>query len=264
VRGGLTQTPRVPDVCWKIGGVRLSPGSTQRVRLDHRRDGLRPRRRHQPGREVSKRKKSQGGLRDVARFRSRRPTTYGQAAGEPPDRRRRAIRQVRLSRAATSSLGKRARSSYCRPCGDRGLERDRGQGGRAVHVTLSRLGRLGRDRGWLIPLPSRAVKSRGPAAGARRIGELERRGLLRSSGCVRAVLTVRRRDFIPVWLRHADDGSRFAIQYPPLGRCLPAAAPAVVAERTAQAATRASAGRPRGPRSTSPMSVLTAPRPDGR
>ena len=53
--------------------------------------------------------------------------------------------------------------------------------------------------GWLIPLPSRPVKSDEDLRREReaKIGELERRGLLRSERLRRAMLTVRREDFIP-------------------------------------------------------------------
>jgi protein-L-isoaspartate(D-aspartate) O-methyltransferase len=53
--------------------------------------------------------------------------------------------------------------------------------------------------GWLIPLPSRPVKSDEDLRREReaKIGELERRGLLRSERLRRAMLTVRRGDFIP-------------------------------------------------------------------
>jgi hypothetical protein len=53
--------------------------------------------------------------------------------------------------------------------------------------------------GWLIPLPSRPVKSDEVLRREReaKIGELERRGLLRSERLRRAMLTVRREDFIP-------------------------------------------------------------------
>jgi hypothetical protein len=53
--------------------------------------------------------------------------------------------------------------------------------------------------GWLIPLASRAVKSDEVLRREReaKIGELERRGLLRSERLRRAMLTVRREDFIP-------------------------------------------------------------------
>src|SRR5215212_9379401 len=53
--------------------------------------------------------------------------------------------------------------------------------------------------GWLIPLPSRPVKGDEDLRRERepKIGELERRGLLRSERLRRAMLTVRREDFIP-------------------------------------------------------------------
>jgi protein-L-isoaspartate(D-aspartate) O-methyltransferase len=53
--------------------------------------------------------------------------------------------------------------------------------------------------GWLIPLPSRPVKSDEDLRRERKakIGELERRGLLRSERLRRAMLTVRREEFIP-------------------------------------------------------------------
>jgi protein-L-isoaspartate(D-aspartate) O-methyltransferase len=53
--------------------------------------------------------------------------------------------------------------------------------------------------GWLIPLPSRPVKSDEVLRREReaKIEELERRGLLRSERLRRAMLTVRREDFIP-------------------------------------------------------------------
>ena len=53
--------------------------------------------------------------------------------------------------------------------------------------------------GWLIPPPSRPVKSDEDLRREReaKIGELERRGLLRSERLRRAMLTVRREDFIP-------------------------------------------------------------------
>jgi protein-L-isoaspartate(D-aspartate) O-methyltransferase len=53
--------------------------------------------------------------------------------------------------------------------------------------------------GWLIPPPSQPVKSDEELRQEReaKIGELERRGLLRSERLRRAMLTVRREDFIP-------------------------------------------------------------------
>ena len=53
--------------------------------------------------------------------------------------------------------------------------------------------------GWLIPPPSQPVKSDEDLRRERdaKIGELERRGLLRSERLRRAMLTVRREDFIP-------------------------------------------------------------------
>lgn len=53
--------------------------------------------------------------------------------------------------------------------------------------------------GWLIPLPSRPVKGDEDLRREReaKIGELERRGLLRSERLRRAMLTVRRENFIP-------------------------------------------------------------------
>ena len=53
--------------------------------------------------------------------------------------------------------------------------------------------------GWLIPPPSPPVKSDGDLRREReaKIEELERRGLLRSERLRRAMLTVRREDFIP-------------------------------------------------------------------
>jgi protein-L-isoaspartate(D-aspartate) O-methyltransferase len=53
--------------------------------------------------------------------------------------------------------------------------------------------------GWLIPPPSHPVKSDEDLRREReaKIGELERRGLLRSQRLRRAMLTVRREDFIP-------------------------------------------------------------------
>jgi len=53
--------------------------------------------------------------------------------------------------------------------------------------------------GWLIPPPSRPVKSEAELLGEReaKIAELARRGLLRSERLGRAMLTVRREDFIP-------------------------------------------------------------------
>jgi protein-L-isoaspartate(D-aspartate) O-methyltransferase len=53
--------------------------------------------------------------------------------------------------------------------------------------------------GWLIPPPSQPVKSDEDLRREReaKIGELERRGLLRSQRLRRAMLTVRREDFIP-------------------------------------------------------------------
>ena len=53
--------------------------------------------------------------------------------------------------------------------------------------------------GWLIPPPSRPVKSDEDLRREReaKIGELERRGLLRSERLRRAMLTVRREDFVP-------------------------------------------------------------------
>jgi protein-L-isoaspartate(D-aspartate) O-methyltransferase len=53
--------------------------------------------------------------------------------------------------------------------------------------------------GWLIPPPSQPVKDDEDLRREReaKIGELERRGLLRSERLRRAMLTVRREDFIP-------------------------------------------------------------------
>jgi protein-L-isoaspartate(D-aspartate) O-methyltransferase len=53
--------------------------------------------------------------------------------------------------------------------------------------------------GWLIPPPSRPVKSDAALRREReaKIGELERRGLLRSERLRRGMLTVRREDFLP-------------------------------------------------------------------
>jgi protein-L-isoaspartate(D-aspartate) O-methyltransferase len=53
--------------------------------------------------------------------------------------------------------------------------------------------------GWLIPPPSHPVKSDEDLRREReaKVGELERRGLLRSQRLRRAMLTVRREDFIP-------------------------------------------------------------------
>jgi protein-L-isoaspartate(D-aspartate) O-methyltransferase len=53
--------------------------------------------------------------------------------------------------------------------------------------------------GWLSPLPSRPVKGDEDLRREReaKIGELERRGLLRSERLRRAMLTVRRENFIP-------------------------------------------------------------------
>jgi protein-L-isoaspartate(D-aspartate) O-methyltransferase len=55
------------------------------------------------------------------------------------------------------------------------------------------------NAGWLIPPPSQPVKSNEELRREReaKIGELERRGLLRSERLRRAMLTVRREDFIP-------------------------------------------------------------------
>jgi protein-L-isoaspartate(D-aspartate) O-methyltransferase len=69
---------------------------------------------------------------------------------------------------------------------------------RLVH--RDRLGSLGpMTDGWLIPPPSRPVKSDEDLRREReaKIEELERRGLLRSERLRRAMLTVRREDFIP-------------------------------------------------------------------
>src|SRR5215208_7590537 len=57
--------------------------------------------------------------------------------------------------------------------------------------------------GWLIPLPSRPVKSDEDLRREReaKIGELERRGLLRSERLRRAMLIVSREDFIPAGYR---------------------------------------------------------------
>jgi protein-L-isoaspartate(D-aspartate) O-methyltransferase len=57
--------------------------------------------------------------------------------------------------------------------------------------------------GWLIPSPSRPVKGDEELRREReaKIGELERRGLLRSERLRRAMLTVRREDFIPSGFR---------------------------------------------------------------
>jgi protein-L-isoaspartate(D-aspartate) O-methyltransferase len=59
------------------------------------------------------------------------------------------------------------------------------------------------NHGWLIPPPSQAVKSDEELRREReaKIGELERRGLLRSERLRRAMLTVRREDFIPARYR---------------------------------------------------------------
>ncbi len=53
--------------------------------------------------------------------------------------------------------------------------------------------------GWLVPPPSQPVKSYEDLRREReaKVGELERRGLLRSQRLRRAMLTVRREDFIP-------------------------------------------------------------------
>ena len=53
--------------------------------------------------------------------------------------------------------------------------------------------------GWLIPPPSRPVKSEAELRREReaKIAELGRRGLLRSERLRRAMLTVRRENFIP-------------------------------------------------------------------
>jgi hypothetical protein len=69
---------------------------------------------------------------------------------------------------------------------------------RLVH--RERLGSLAPvTEGWLIPLRSRPVKSDEDLRREReaKIGELERRGLRRSERLRRAMLTVRREDFIP-------------------------------------------------------------------
>jgi hypothetical protein len=60
--------------------------------------------------------------------------------------------------------------------------------------------------GWLIPAPRRPVKSDEDLRRAReaKIAELARRGLLRSDRLRRAMLTVRREDFIPS--RYRDHG----------------------------------------------------------
>jgi len=57
--------------------------------------------------------------------------------------------------------------------------------------------------GWFIPLPSRPVKGDEDLRREReaKIGELERRGLLRSERLRRAMLDVRREDFIPAGYR---------------------------------------------------------------
>src|SRR5512132_3637914 len=57
--------------------------------------------------------------------------------------------------------------------------------------------------GWFIPPPSQPVKSDEVLRREReaKIGELERRGLLRSERLRRAMLTVRREDFIPAGYR---------------------------------------------------------------
>src|SRR4051794_11078861 len=70
--------------------------------------------------------------------------------------------------------------------------------------------------GWLIPLPSRPVKSDEDLQQEReaKIGELERRGLLRSERLRRAMLTVRREDFIPAAYR---DHAYEEIPLPPPG-----------------------------------------------
>ena len=55
------------------------------------------------------------------------------------------------------------------------------------------------SRGWLIPPPSRPVRSDEDLRREReaKVSELERRGLLRSERLRRAMLTVRREEFIP-------------------------------------------------------------------
>jgi protein-L-isoaspartate(D-aspartate) O-methyltransferase len=78
--------------------------------------------------------------------------------------------------------------------------------------------------GWLIPPPSQPFKSNEDLKREReaKIGELERRGLLRSERLRRAMLTVRREDFIPSSYRdHAYEeiplpvpGERAAISCP--------------------------------------------------
>jgi protein-L-isoaspartate(D-aspartate) O-methyltransferase len=64
------------------------------------------------------------------------------------------------------------------------------------------------NRGWVIPPPSRPVKSDDDLRREReaKVAELARRGLLRSERLRRAMLTVRREDFIPSRYRdHAYD-----------------------------------------------------------
>jgi protein-L-isoaspartate(D-aspartate) O-methyltransferase len=78
--------------------------------------------------------------------------------------------------------------------------------------------------GWVIPPPSPPVKSDGELEREReaKVGELGRRGLLRSKRLGRAMLTVRREDFIPPCYRdHAYEeiplplpGERTAISCP--------------------------------------------------
>jgi protein-L-isoaspartate O-methyltransferase len=71
-------------------------------------------------------------------------------------------------------------------------------------VDCGQLGSLGpMSDGWLIPPPSRPVKSDEDLRREReaKIEELERRGLLRSERLRRAMLTVPREDFIPARYR---------------------------------------------------------------
>ena len=110
--------------------------------------------------------------------------------------------------------------------------------------------------GWLSPLPSRPVKSDEDLRREReaKIGELERRGLLRSERLRQAMLTVRREDFIPSSYRdHAYQeiplplpGERATISCPdasPLLRagtgstCVPTATGALCGDATCSAAS---------------------------
>jgi protein-L-isoaspartate O-methyltransferase len=62
------------------------------------------------------------------------------------------------------------------------------------------------NRGWVIPPPSQPVQGGEDLRREReaKVGELRRRGLLRSERLRRAMLTLRREDFVPS--RYRDHG----------------------------------------------------------